>query len=392
MPFLFQKDLVVQTDPVVEEIINTCEKMGWIDFFSNTERLLLNVIRSLNFSEIKGCPAAIAMGSMSLGVMFDLVGMFWLAEKYHHRGLAMAEHSENPLAIGHSYLGLAFHEHYRGHWDSAMISCEKGANIQWEVGHLRGWADPTMLLSMMYLFRGDFDKSRELTQRVYQIGEEGGDSQTIGWGLSGMGHTLLCSGEPEKAEACLTRSIELLKAVPDPFTSVLVYANLGECYLHRGEFEHALTILDKGLQMVSKYKVIGFPVSFLQIAYTKVAVAFAEHARSLEKTGALKKARSACKTALKHSRTYCVVSPQACRLQGTYKWLKGKPSSALTWWERSLKASEELGANYELGMTYLEMGKRLKDINFLENARVIFKKLNVQWISNQIHDYMINLS
>ena len=43
----------------------------------------------------------------------------------------------------------------------------------------------------------------------------------------------------------------------------------------------------------------------------------------------------------------------ACRMQGTYEWLRGRPRKAEKWWRRSLDHAEKLGARYEGALTSL---------------------------------------
>ncbi|MEW6162021.1 MAG: hypothetical protein AB1606_01685 [Nitrospirota bacterium] len=62
-------------------------------------------------------------------------------------------------------------------------------------------------------------------------------------------------------------------------------------------------------------------------------------------------------------------------MRGTYEWANGRPAAAKKWWQRSLLAAEKLGACCDLGMTYLEMGKRTGDPLFLKRAETIFDKI-----------------
>ena len=77
---------------------------------------------------------------------------------------------------------------------------------------------------------------------------------------------------------------------------------------------------------------------------------------------------------------------------GTYYWLIGKQSKALSWWIKSTDEGERLGARLELSRTYMEVGKRLlepknkyKELNgvsakeYLEKARNMFKEMDLQW-------------
>ena len=66
-------------------------------------------------------------------------------------------------------------------------------------------------------------------------------------------------------------------------------------------------------------------------------------------------------------------------LQGKYEWLMGRLSFAEEWWQKSLKAAGEMGMRYDLGMTHLEMGKRLKDRSHLEQAEKIFTEIGAEF-------------
>jgi hypothetical protein len=67
------------------------------------------------------------------------------------------------------------------------------------------------------------------------------------------------------------------------------------------------------------------------------------------------------------------------RLQGKYESISGKPLSARKWWEKSLKMAEEMGSRYDLGMTRLEMGRRLNDREHLKQAAAIFADIGAEF-------------
>lgn len=69
----------------------------------------------------------------------------------------------------------------------------------------------------------------------------------------------------------------------------------------------------------------------------------------------------------------------ACRLQGTYEWARGRRGRAQKLWMRSLAVGEELGARYDVGVTDLEMGRRLETREHLERAEALFTELGAEW-------------
>jgi hypothetical protein len=93
----------------------------------------------------------------------------------------------------------------------------------------------------------------------------------------------------------------------------------------------------------------------------------------------LKKARIGCKQALKLSKDILSGRAEALRHQGTYEWLNGKPASAQRWWRKSQSVAEKIGMRFELGLTHLEIGRRLKDGAHLEHAEKIFNEIGAEF-------------
>ena len=59
---------------------------------------------------------------------------------------------------------------------------------------------------------------------------------------------------------------------------------------------------------------------------------------------------------------------------------KGKANSAEQWWIRSLEVGEEIGQmRYYIGLTHLEVGKRLNDLEHLKKAEVIFAEIGANF-------------
>ncbi|MGD0663062.1 MAG: hypothetical protein ABSD38_33860, partial [Syntrophorhabdales bacterium] len=86
-----------------------------------------------------------------------------------------------------------------------------------------------------------------------------------------------------------------------------------------------------------------------------------------------------CKEVFKAAKVYRFCLPEAMMLQGKYEWIRGKSSSAQEWWGKSIKAAEEMGMRYDLGMTHLEMSRRLKDPEHLRHAEALFAEIGAEF-------------
>jgi hypothetical protein len=112
----------------------------------------------------------------------------------------------------------------------------------------------------------------------------------------------------------------------------------------------------------------------------------AEQAEPAERGAMLKKAKLACRRALKQCRLDRAALPSAYRLQGTYEWLRGKPEAAQKRWQHSVALAEELGARHDLGRAHLEMGTRMGNPVFLQQAEAIFRDIGANWNLAQVQE------
>jgi tetratricopeptide (TPR) repeat protein len=367
--------MVDEADPEMEAMYHIYELMAWIDFFWNRERLLLKSVKALNHAERKGFRSGIARGSMAMGLIFDFIGMSWLAGKYHRRSAALVEELQSPVDAGQYYLGLAFHQDFLGDWETATRYYGVAADLFWKAGDVRRWGCPMCMTGFLHNFRGEFAQSLDLFQKSVQIGEKCGDQFLTGWSLRGRALNLICTGDLDEAIAHLEKSVELLEAVPDYYACGIARQDLGRCYLRQGRIEDALEVLEETNKNFSELGLTGHFVNFVRNALAAAHLAVAEQTGGFKNASTRRKCKRACKAAVKESKGYAWALPEAYRLQGTYYWLKGDTNVAAKWWDGSLESARGLGAKYELGVTYLEMGKRMRDSSHLKEAETIFKEI-----------------
>jgi tetratricopeptide (TPR) repeat protein len=379
LPGLSPKSKVGQVDPAVKEWINIYEVMGWMDFFMDQERFLLDSIKVLNVAERSGFPFGTLRGSAGVGIICDAIGMFCLAEHYHRQAVALAEQIQHPAGIGVAYLGMGLHELYLGQWgETNVIHLRRAAEAYWEMGDLREWGLITSLLRQLFLWRGDFVHSLELCQELIRIGRDGSDPQLWAWGLQGSGAVWQRTGSLGEAMACLQKAIELYKAIPNYMEQADASGELGLCYLRQGSLKKALAVLEEANQLIAAHGLKGYMVNPSRNVLAEVYLVEAERAKEPERAAWMRKAKRICRAALKESKTFRGGLPYAMRLQGRYEWLRGRPKAARKWWQRSVALAEELGARYDLGMVCLEMGQRLGERVRLEQAEAIFVEIGAE--------------
>lgn len=353
--------------------------MAWMDYSMDPHCLLHDSLLILNLAERCGFSVEVVLASMGVGLAFNTVPASRLARYYHARAVALAEQIQQPIAIGQAYFGLALHEHHAlGEGARALEHYRRSARGYWDAGHLRSWASVKMAESLLWI-PADINDRLNLCQEVIRVSQEAADRQAWGWGLFMTAVALDQAGLLDEAIAKMEQALDLLRGVPDYQVICFASGILARCYLRQGDIQQALAILEEGGQLIKIHRLRGFPCVPVWMSLAQTYLAAAEQAKEPDREAAMRKAKRACHLALKQDKFDRASWVAACRMQGTYEWLRSKSGRAQQWWQRSIKAAEAMGAHYELGLTYLEMGKFLQDLGYLEKAASIFGELGAEF-------------
>jgi tetratricopeptide (TPR) repeat protein len=377
--------LTTHAHSIVEERVRIYYVLHWLNNWMDHERWILSALIGLNVSELGGHTSGAAAAAMVIGVASDFIPAVWLADHYHRRAVAAAERSQHPVTLGIAYLGLAIHEHHvLGQWDSALDHYRRSAAAYWEAGELREWGILTLIITWALALQGDLTQSIELSQEVLRIGQDAGDNGVLGSGCIALGKALWQRGALEEGAVHLREATETCQAASDYQNWATACGELGQCYLRQGKLNEASAVLEEGNRLIDEHGLRSIFLAFVRNNLAEARLMIAEQTQGAERHAALRKAKRACKAARNHGRIDREGAAGACRLQGTFGWLSGKPDAARKWWQRSLTVAEELGARYDLGLTHAEMGKRLKDRGHLERAVAIFTEIGAEWDVAQV--------
>ena len=362
-------------DPIMEEWFRTHAMIGWIDYFTNQERFVLEALQGLNLSERTGQSVNMVLNSMSTGLICDVLPAFRVAAFYHRRGLATAERIHHPVALGHSYLGMAVHEDALGDWASALAHYQRAASAFTEAGHLRGWGASTVQIGWLHVVRGSFAAANERSQELLRVGQETSDRHILAWGLTLRGTLAQLTRSADQAVADLEHAVELSQAIPDHANAAQATALLERCHLRQGDTARALSVLDAAARIVRERGLRGMAVVQAPLAMAEAALVAVERSAGVERAHALARAKRFCRDALKQGQMMRYWLPSALRSQGTHEWLRGRPAAAAKAWRRGATVAEDMGARYELGLICLEMGRRTGDRAALARAETVLAEI-----------------
>jgi class 3 adenylate cyclase/tetratricopeptide (TPR) repeat protein len=362
-------------DPLVDEVFRLHDTMGWIYYMADPERFVLGALTGLNYFERHRHPVGLVLQYMSIGIACDLIPAFWLGERYHRRALAVAASTGHPIAIGYAQHGMAIHEFSLGESQRALDRSAAAAAAFREAGHIRGLGNAWLLTAWNLQLRGDFAQAFDRAADLVRLGEESSDRQILVWGLAIRGLLRQCTGLLDDAVADLQAAMELGKSMPDYAGVAQAAGILGRCYLQRREVRRALQVLDEGNRVIAEHGLRGMSVVWTPLVLAEAHVRMLDEADGEPRDVRLKKARRACRHAVRQGEMMRFLLPMALRLRGMLEWRTGKRGAATRSWERSIAAAEQVGARYELALTSLEIGRSLGSRLDLERAATIFEEV-----------------
>jgi class 3 adenylate cyclase/tetratricopeptide (TPR) repeat protein len=362
-------------DRIVDERCRMYGLMGWMHFFLDQERDILDVLLLLETAERGGRAADVVKGAMGVGVALDVVGLHAIAGRYHSAALALAAGIDHPIARADAHIGMAWHHAYPGDLATAIDHTLRAAAAYREAGELRGWGAATGIAVHLGRYRGDLAEVAAMSAEILRVGEEGGDNHLVGWGNQGLGFVQRITGPLDEAMRRLQRALEIYEAMPAPASAAEASADLALCELRLGRVDEAVARLEKANRSLTEQGLrtheAAYPRNALAEAYLVRAGALDGDARA----AVLAQARRACGAALAHGRTFQAGSPYAARVRGTYEWLRGERGAAHRWWRRSLAEAARMGTRHLAGQTHLEIARRTGDREHLAEAIRVFEAI-----------------
>jgi class 3 adenylate cyclase/tetratricopeptide (TPR) repeat protein len=257
-------------------------------------------------------------------------------------------------------------------------------------------------LGLVKAEQGDFYHSREIIEKLFQIGE------TYDYALANLyAHALKADHliKRIRASEALVESEQGLSYSHERGTKnqeMVFLGYKGEALLLLGETEESNETIARAREIHKKQRHVlsTFAAPHLVARFLADIHRLQQEVcstRPSQDPNIRKNAYRSGKAALRHSRKYAPTRPKIFRMMGLYYWLIGKQSKALKWWERTIQEGERLGARPDLARTYLEVGKRLlepqskyRELNgigaqeYLDKAEKLFREMELEWDLEQL--------
>lgn len=372
---LFDRRLGRST-PADEERIRIYIKLWWLNFFESPLRTLLYSLKTLNESERSGETEGVVHSCSTLGFMCCVLGAAGVGSRYHVRAMEQARESNNLVMFGHAELGLGWHRCYTGRWAAALDHFQRSTEASQRAGDLRQWGSATWGLVVVLCTMGRLGEAWAHAAELFKVSEASGDQINLRWSHVAQGMVHLRAGAFDQGSRHLQTAMRSGQEASDWQIYTKCLSELVRAHLRAQDTGPATEWLNEATETVRKYGLRGHHETEYRNQRARLLLALAERAsgRAARQT-LVWQARWACRRAIRGGTVYQGSLPEALRLRGYCAWLADDRRGALKWWQRSQHLCERVGADYDLALTHLCVGRRLENADHLAQAHALLEQM-----------------
>jgi serine/threonine protein kinase/tetratricopeptide (TPR) repeat protein len=221
-------------------------------------------------------------------------------------------------------------------------------------------------IGLLQIERGNFAGVRTCVEKLQKIGDHYDHDFAWARGCMAASRLLLKCRKLEEALREVDAGITFPGNIGGNLNLLNFTGTKANIQLLLGDIQGAAQSLERARAIVSKEtRVFPFQISSFHLSQFLYDIYLLEKSIDANDRPKIKEFRKKAylsgKTAVKTADKYAPNQTETYRLLGVYYWLMGKRVKALTWFKKSLRKGEQLGAWPEYARTCMEMGKRLLD-------------------------------
>lgn len=360
------------TTAVLTERCALADLLGWMDFFLDPERWVLDVLLSLNNAERNGNPADIVNGAVGAAIVLDTVGLTRWGRRYAGRATRIAERIDDPRSVAYALMGEAQRASYEGRVADTTSTTARAAEAYRRIGDIRKASACAGMGIQIARLTGNFPLAQDRGPVLYNDGLDTNDSLLVAWGGQALGFIGSSVGNVEEARTHLESSLATYRTIPSWNSVSEVLGDLAVCDLRDGQLDDALARLDEAERHIKAHGLRGHSVAYPVLRRGQAWLRKLETADVEERGLALRTARSAVTDARRLARAAPIAKPWALQLTGSLAWLKGDERRALKAWDKALAVATDLEVPYGAALTLLDRGRFTGSADDLERAAQLF--------------------
>jgi tetratricopeptide (TPR) repeat protein len=326
-----------------DAVLQTLWFHQFIDFSSDLERLLYDILRALNIAERAGASHRTLRSYFGMSVMCHNIGLAGMGRRYADMADAMAARVGGTLAEAIAHASLGLDGYAVGDWDRATQELAASAEGYLASGDLEPWAPINAYRAIVLVARGRLAESLQLADAVEQTGRAARDRRMETLGAHIRGHVLSWAGREREAVTEYQRAIASYRVIPDHHLWLSATGTLAKAYLRLDEPDAARGPIDEGVRLARDHRLRGWHMTPLLTARSELLLRDAVR-QPRDRASQLAAADAACGELRGQGRLHYEAVPAVHRQRGSLEWLRGRPERAWAAWRRSLDAADRLGA------------------------------------------------
>jgi class 3 adenylate cyclase/tetratricopeptide (TPR) repeat protein len=328
---------------VSEAVLQTLWFQQFIDYSVDLERLLYDILRTLNIAEGAGPSHRTLRAYFGMTLMCHNVGLRGMGSRYARMAQGMAAEVGGPLADALACASLGLDHYALGRWTDATSDLASAAAGYLAVGELEPWAAVNTYLNAVLVGRGLLDEALPIGGDLERTGRAARDQRIEALGTHCRASVLAWSGHEREAATEYGRAMAQHRAIPDHHLWIASAGYLALTQIRMQATEDARELVAEGTALAREHRLRGWLLTPLLTARAELLLRDAA-AGGTQRADLLRQAERASRQLRAQCRLHYEAIPAAFRVAGAIEWQRGRPDRARDAWARSLAAAERMGA------------------------------------------------
>jgi len=363
------------SERVSEAVLQTLWFQQFIDYSSELELLLYDVLRTLNIAEGAAPSHRTLRAYFGMTLMCHNVGLRGMGGRYARMASAMSQQVAGSLAdaLGRASVGLD--DYARGRWTDAATELAAAASAYLAVGELEPWAAVLAYLNIVLVGQGRLGEALPIASDLENAGRAARDRRIEALGPHCRAHLLSWAGREREAVTEYERAMAIYRAIPDHHLWLSASGALAMTHLRADQLEPVRALVDEGLRLAKEHRLVGWWLTPILTARAELLLRVAA-IQQTQRSSVLTEAESVIKKLRSQGRLHDEAIPASFRQLGSLQWLRGRHEAARAAWHQSLETAQRLGAVTELFETHAAIARYAESNSDREAAASIATRLH----------------
>ncbi|UCH12069.1 MAG: tetratricopeptide repeat protein, partial [Candidatus Omnitrophota bacterium] len=348
--------------------------LNWMYVLSDAKKFARSILRMINLAESKiGRSKELGLCTAGYGCIYMILSLFKRSIRYHEKAIKMREELNDEWGIAQSLQFMGFCYLWKGDYQKSIEYFQQSKDKFQKMGDMWELGMVINGLGFDHFYKGNYHEALNYFFQYLETSQKIRDDYGFISAEENISRVYAKKGEFDKAEELLKETSAVTEEKKLWFTNCTSYSEWGYLDIEGGKCDEAIKHLKMAKKLNEEYT---FPKDYIVYLYPHLAEAyigqFTAHSSQFtarEKKQKLKKIRTACKEALKQTKSWVNHYGSALRVNGKYYALAGKIKKAEGFFLRSIEQTRSLGRRYELARSYYEYGQFLKDQGEEEKAK-----------------------